>query len=107
MPTIRGQTAAVPRTKSSSERRTRDEFDEMLRANHGDAAVSAVNDLVDASSAFGGYPTIGTDVRNPRLFINFKTKATGKTYWPLGINSRGRKGGYPAALVGKPSRVRG
>jgi len=71
----------------------RDEFDEMLRANHGDAAVSCVNDLVDAASAFGGYPTIGTDVRNPRLFINFKTKATGKTYWPLGINSRAGKVG--------------
>jgi len=88
VPTIRGQTAGVPRTKSSSERRTRDEFDEMLRTNHGDAAVSSVHDLVEATSAFGGYPTIGTDARNPRLLINFTIKATGKSYWPLGINSR-------------------
>ncbi len=56
-PTVRGQTAAVPRTKGSSERRTRDEFEEMLRAKHGDAAVSAVEELVEAASELGSYLT--------------------------------------------------
>jgi hypothetical protein len=88
VPTVRGQTAAVPRTKGSSERRTRAEFEEALRANHGDAVVESVNRLVDATAGFGGFPTIGRDARNPRLFINFTTKGSGKTYWPLGINSR-------------------
>jgi hypothetical protein len=88
VPTVRGQTTAVPATKGSSERRTQTEFDDVLRANHGDAAVMNVAELVDAARGLGGYPTIGTDIRNPRLFINFKTHGVGKAYWPLGINSR-------------------
>ena len=60
----------------------------MLRANHGDAAVSAVEKLVEAASELGSNPTIGTNIRNPRLSLNFKTAGSGKTYQPLVINSR-------------------
>lgn len=91
VPTIRGRTAAVPRSKSGGERRTVEEFEQMLRANHGDEAVTRVNELVQRTAAFGGYATIGTDARNPRLFINFRTKGSGRVYWPLGFNSRAGK----------------
>lgn len=91
VPTIRGRTSAVPRTKSGGERRTQEEFEEMLRTNHGEQAVGSVNDLVKRADAFGAFPSIGTDARNPRLFINFKTKGTGRDYWPLGFNSRAGK----------------
>lgn len=101
VPTVRGQTTAVPATKASSERRTREEFDETLRANHGDAAVQSVAELVDATSAFGGYPTIGTDSRNPRLSINFKTNRVGKIYSPLRVNSRAGKVGIELRWLAK------
>lgn len=91
VPTIRGRTAAVPRTKSGGHRRTRGEFEEMLRANHGEGVVGSVNDLVRRVAEFGGFTSLGTDARNPRLFINFKTKNAGRAYWPLGFNSRAGK----------------
>jgi hypothetical protein len=91
VPSVRGRTAAVPMGKSTSGRRTRTEFDDTLRANHGSAAVDAVDQLVDEAARLGGFPTIGTDARNPRLFINLTTTGTGRPYWPLAVNSRSGK----------------
>jgi hypothetical protein len=88
VPTVRGRTASVPRAKSTAERRTPQDFDEMLRENHGELAVQSVRELVDRVASFGGFSTFGTDARNPRLFINFKTNGVGKVYWPLEFNSR-------------------
>src|SRR6185369_10975107 len=45
VPTIRGRTAAVPRAKSGGERRTREEFEEMRRTNHGDQVGACVDSL--------------------------------------------------------------
>jgi hypothetical protein len=91
VPAVRGQTASVPRTKGAAERRTRQEFEDKLLANHGDAALQSVNELVEATAGLGGFPTIGADVRNPRLFVNFKTRGTGALYWPIAVNSRAGK----------------
>jgi len=63
----------------------------MLRTNHGDQVVACVDSLVEKTAAFGGFASIGTDARNPRLFINFKTKGVGRDYWPIGFNSRAGK----------------
>jgi hypothetical protein len=91
VPTVRGRTSAVPPSKGPSERLTREDFDEVLRSNNGDDAVRRVAELVEAAEGLGGFVSIGTDRRNPRLFINFKTDGTGRTYWPLGFNSRSGK----------------
>ena len=44
-----------------TDRRTQDEFDEMLGANHGQDALKAVHEVVNAAAEFGGYPSIGKD----------------------------------------------
>lgn len=91
VPTVRGRTAAVPPGKQPSERRTRREFEDALRTHHGDGAVASVNRVVEAIEAFGGFAGIGTDARNPRLFLNFRLPSSGRVYCPLSFNSRAGK----------------
>jgi hypothetical protein len=92
VPFVRGQTSAVPRSKQPSTRRSRDEFDEILREYHGDESVRAVNQLTNAiSESLGGFPSIGTDARSPTLLLNLVTSGTGRTFWPLGIKPRAGK----------------
>src|SRR5262249_30040624 len=91
VPTVRGRTSAVPPTKGSPERRTREEFDDMLRQNHGNRVVERVAAIVDAATEFGGYATIGSDAHNPRLLINFKTSNVVRALSPFRFNSRSGK----------------
>lgn len=90
-PAVRGRTTAVSTTKAPSERRTREEFNELLRARHGDASVHAVDELVTTAEANGGFISIGKDARSPQLFFNFRSTGTGRAFWPLGIKSRAGK----------------
>lgn len=85
---LRGRTAAVAQRKQPSERRTRAEFDAMVRTRHGEQAVAAVARLVTSAEALGGWPTIGTDTRNPQLFLNFDTALPRRPIWPIAIGSR-------------------
>lgn len=50
--------------------------------------VGAVDKLVGWAEASGAFVSIGTDPKSPRLFLNFHTAGSGRTYWPLAINPR-------------------
>lgn len=91
VPTVRGRTSAVSTSKGISERRSMDEFEQMLSSRHGQNVLEAVRSLIAKSTALGGFTTIGTDARNPRLFLNFRAAGSGRTFWPLAINSRAGK----------------
>jgi hypothetical protein len=88
VPTVRGRTSAVAPAKSSSETRPVEEFERMLLDRHGPEVFDAVQQLIGRASDLGGFVTTGTDARNPRLFLNFFTGATGKNLWPLVVNPR-------------------
>jgi hypothetical protein len=91
VPTVRGRTSAAGTTKGPSTRRTLEEFEQMLLTNHGPKVLEAVRSLVAAAGELGAFVSIGTDARNPRLFLNFRTPGSGRLYWPLAINSRAGK----------------
>jgi hypothetical protein len=84
-PVVRGRTSAVPSVKTPSESRTRGEFDAVLAERHGDAVLGAVSTLVDRAEALGGFVSIGTSAKSPRLFLNFHTPV-GRDIWPIAIN---------------------
>ncbi len=60
----------------------------MLRQRHGDVVAQAAAQLIDGTERLGGFISVCTDPRSPRLFLNFRTPVTGKVYWPLLINPR-------------------
>lgn len=83
-PLVHGRTSAVPRTKAPSPERTMDEFEDVLRATHGEAVLEGVRSLVAGAEKLGGAAIIGTSATNPLLLFKFVTPH-GKR-WPLGIN---------------------
>jgi len=85
VPTVRGRTTAVPASKGASERRTQADFDQMLATRHGEATLAGALAFVEQAERLGGFRTIGTDARNPRLYLNFKPASGGKTFWPFAI----------------------
>lgn len=89
-PVVRGRTAAVSASKSAPERRTEAEFESVLAVHHGPEVLAAVQQLVARAKAMDdfGFVSVGTGAASPRLFLNFKTKGTGRTYWPIAINPR-------------------
>lgn len=84
-PVVRGRTTSVPSRKLPKERRTRPEFEAVLKARHGQTVLKAVTDLVARAEALGSFVTIGTNKKSPRLFLNFHTPC-GSDMWPIGIN---------------------
>ena len=85
VPTVRGRTTAVPASKGASERRTQADFDQMLSSRHGEPALVGALAFVEHAEQIGGFRTIGSDARNPRLYLNFKPAGGGKTFWPFAI----------------------
>jgi hypothetical protein len=89
-PVVRGRTSTSQRSrKGPSERRTEAEFEDVLEANHGEAVLAAVKELISQTSErHKGFVSIGTSAKSPRLFFNYRTGGDGRTYWPLAINPR-------------------
>ena len=89
---VRGRTSAVPRSKSTSRRRTPEEFDAMLLERQGSDVVAAVRELVDLAAENGVWTTIGKGEKNPILYFNIEGP-DGLVVWPLRIAAgRGRLG---------------
>lgn len=87
VPTVRGRTSAVAASKGAPERRSMEEFEQMLSGRHGNECLEGVQALVAEAARLGGFPTIGTDVRDPRLYLNLRDPDSGKVFWPFAISS--------------------
>jgi hypothetical protein len=82
-PVVRGLSTPTGRRKSTPERRTKDEFDEVLLVHHPQEVLDGVNELIKRAETLGGWPSIGRGANNPALYINFRTNGGLPKYWPL------------------------
>ena len=82
-PVVRGRSTPAAQRKGPAPRRTREEFDQVVAARHGQQVLDAISALVAAAKDMGGFESLGTSAENPALYINFHTKGGAPFYWPF------------------------
>jgi hypothetical protein len=90
-PVVRGRSSPEGQGKAPTQRRTRQEFDQVLLAEHDQELLNQVNALVKKAEELGGYEAISTSAQNPALYINFRTNGGPPVYWPFLLRPRPNK----------------
>lgn len=87
VPVVRGQTAKVAPQKLPGRRVDPAEFDAVLRARSGDAAVAAVHALLRRTEEAGGWLDWGSAPATPTVFLTWRSREPSKNIWPVAVNA--------------------
>jgi hypothetical protein len=86
-PLVRGRNSAIAQRKAPSQRRSRDDFDQAVRAHLGEGVLAAVSSLIEKAEGMGAFVTLGTSEERPGLSLNFHTNGGPPVYSPFRLNS--------------------
>jgi hypothetical protein len=80
---VQGRSSPVAQKKAPAQRRSRDEFDQVVRTHLGEQVLSAVTSLIEKAEGLGSFVTLGTSEQRPGLTLNFHTNGGPPVYWPF------------------------